>query len=358
LLKDVPGITWAVQGHSQQQLEPPEIVGDARLMEAMNEGKLGGRLDIHVIDGGMTFADKGERAQLITIIEDQRRQLADIERRAAEDKTDQLRDYYKLRREGIAAAIVRETELARKLPAVVHGSWYENQIIPLDESIPDHPAIKQMVEIYNAENARRAAAGLPVGIEMRDPHAPAPVPASTASPASSRSSSRSSSSSSRGLVIGGSVVAGSAAGGSAASTDSTTVGTSGPTTYAGSVACAGCHEPAWRFFLSTKHARALTALAPAHRDRDPSCIGCHTTGYLLPGGTGNIREATHRLKDVGCESCHGPGLEHLTSADKKRTTRLQVGVLTCLGCHTADRTSGEFDYQRFRRAILGPGHGA
>jgi Cytochrome c554 and c-prime len=102
----------------------------------------------------------------------------------------------------------------------------------------------------------------------------------------------------------------------------------------------------------------LTALATTHRDRDPTCVGCHTTGYLLPRGTGNIREATHRLKDVGCESCHGPGLEHLTSADKKRTTRRQVGVLTCLGCHTADRTNGEFDYERFRRAIVGPGHAA
>ncbi len=179
LLKDVPGITWAVQGHSDQQLETPETIGDARLLEAMSEGKLGGRLDIHVIDGGMTFADKGERAQLIEIIADQRRQLADIERRAAEDKTDQLRDYYKLRREGITAAIVRETEVARKLPAVVHGSWYENRIIPLDESIPDHVAIAQMVAAYNAEGARRAAAGLPVGIEMREPGAPARAPRSS-----------------------------------------------------------------------------------------------------------------------------------------------------------------------------------
>ena len=169
LLTDVPGITWAVQGHAGAQLETPITVGGARLVEAMALGKLSGRLDIHVVDGTASFSDRGERAQVLTIIADHRRQLADIEKRAAEDKTDQLRDYYRLRREGIGAAITRETALARTLPAVVRGSWYENRIIPLDESIPDQRAITLLVTAYNAESTRRATAGLPVGIAMRNP---------------------------------------------------------------------------------------------------------------------------------------------------------------------------------------------
>jgi 2',3'-cyclic-nucleotide 2'-phosphodiesterase (5'-nucleotidase family) len=171
LLQDVPGVTWAVQGHSDQQLETPETFAGARLVEAMSLGKLAGRLDIHVVDGSMTFSDKGERAQVMAIVADHQRQLAALERRAADDKTDQLRDYYKLRRQGITAAIARDTELARKLPAVIRVSWYENQIIPLDESVPDHPGVAQLVALYNAENARRAAAGLPVGIAIRPAHA-------------------------------------------------------------------------------------------------------------------------------------------------------------------------------------------
>ncbi|MEP6654908.1 MAG: hypothetical protein ABJA82_16210 [Myxococcales bacterium] len=169
LLLQVPGISFAVQGHSDQQLESPPTFGGARLVEAMSMGRLAGRLDLHVVDGATTFADKGERAQLLTIIADHRRQLADLEKRAAEDKTEQLRDYYKLRREGISAAIIRETELARRLPGVVRGSWYENRIIPLDESIPDHPGIAVLVAAYNAESVRRTTAGLPLGIAMRDP---------------------------------------------------------------------------------------------------------------------------------------------------------------------------------------------
>jgi hypothetical protein len=29
----------------------------------------------------------------------------------------------------------------------------------------------------------------------------------------------------------------------------------------------------------------------------------------------------------------------------------------CRECHTPDQTSGEFDYPRYLKAILGPGHG-
>ncbi|MES1207090.1 MAG: multiheme c-type cytochrome [Pseudomonadota bacterium] len=317
-LREVPGITWAVAGHVGAELATPEAVGGARLLEAASEGRLAGRLDIHVVDGGMTFTDRGERAQLLAQVDDGKRQLVDNERRAAEDLSGRMRDFYVVRRKSITDTLVHAAEAARKLPAAVHGSWYENRIVPLDESFPDHPGVAQLVAAYNAENTRRAAAGLPVGVEMRDPHAPAPAavqPAAAATPAP-------------------------------------------PGTYAGSVACAGCHERQWRFFQTTKHAHALAALAKEGRDRDPTCVGCHTTGFLLPGGTANIAEATDRLQNVGCESCHGPGLEHVTSVDKKSTTHLQVEMTTCLGCHTADRTNGEFDYERFRRAILGPGHGA
>ena len=322
LLRAVPGITFAVQGHSEQQLEAAEDIGGARLVEAMATGKLAGRLDLHVVDGVTTFSDKGARTQVLTMIADHRRQLADLERRAAEDKTEQLRDYYKLRREGIAAAIKRESELARRLPTIVRGSWFENQIIPLDDSIPDHPGVALLTAAYNAENVRRGAEGLPVGIAMVDPLAPFPVPPPAPTVA----------------VPGAGAVT--------------------PSTYAGSLSCAACHEGAWKNFQSTKHASALTALVPSQRQHDPSCVGCHTTGYLAPGGAATIREATSRLKDVGCESCHGPGLAHLTSGDRKGTIRRAVGETVCRGCHTPDQTNGEFDYERFRRAILGMGHGA
>ncbi len=172
LLEDAPGITWAVQGHAGRQLETPETVSGARLVEAMTMGKQAGRLDIHVVDGTTSFSDRGERAQVIGIVEDHRRQLVDLEHRANQDKTNQLRDYYKLRRDGLTASIVKELDLIRRLPTSVKGSWYENRIIALDDSIPDHPGIALLVAGYTTESARRAAAGLPVGITLRNPSDP------------------------------------------------------------------------------------------------------------------------------------------------------------------------------------------
>ena len=109
------------------------------------------------------------------------------------------------------------------------------------------------------------------------------------------------------------------------------------------------------------------------RDRDPTCVGCHVTGYLRPGGTGDIRVATARLRDVGCEACHGPGLDHIAEqnvisarAEQNRTDggtkkptgmQRQVAPSVCLGCHTPDQTGGDFNYPHYLKAILGAGHG-
>jgi 2',3'-cyclic-nucleotide 2'-phosphodiesterase (5'-nucleotidase family) len=73
LLKAAPGITWAVQGHAGMQFETAETIGGARLLEAMSLGKLAGRLDIHVVgDQTTTFSDRGERAEVLTILSDHR----------------------------------------------------------------------------------------------------------------------------------------------------------------------------------------------------------------------------------------------------------------------------------------------
>ncbi len=322
LLAAVPGIDWAVEGHAGAQLQPPSVVGQARLLDAMPMGKLAGRLDIHIVGGNLSWKDRGERAQLLTIAADHRQQLADLARRAAEDKTNQLQDFYRQRREAIGKALDAELEGARRLPAAIEGSWYEGRIIPLDESIPDQQATAQLVAAYNAENARRAAAGLGVGIALTDPGAPRAV---------------------------------------AAQGQPGDAGQEKPTRYAGSAACASCHRPEASFFATTKHAHAMAALAGnghERRDRDPTCVGCHSTGFMLPGGTWSVGIAAGRLKDVGCESCHGPSLGHISLDDKKTTTHRLVPEEVCRGCHTPDQTNGEFDYPKFRAAILGPGHGA
>jgi len=120
--------------------------------------------------------------------------------------------------------------------------------------------------------------------------------------------------------------------------------------------CGGCHAPALAFWKTTKHARALSALERVGRDKDPSCVGCHVTGYLQPGGPTDIAEARQRFANVGCEACHGAGSKHGAALDKRNTLARAVPEATCRGCHTADVTNGEFDYKKFIQAIVGPGH--
>ncbi len=48
-------------------------------------------------------------------------------------------------------------------------------------------------------------------------------------------------------------------------------------------------------------------------DGSKMCIGCHVTGY-------DVTAKTWAQPSVGCESCHGPGSAHASTADKTKIT--------------------------------------
>ncbi len=316
LLEAVPGIDWAVIGHSGMNLEIPEVAGGARMLEAMINGKHLGRLDLHVVQNSLAFVDRGERAMVETMLADHRRQLTDYDQRLGETDPAAMRDYYADRRKQIGQAIARETELLKRLPATITGSWFENRIIPLDAETPDQTGVAVLVDGYNRETARRAAAGKPAGLGHATERHGAPAAATPAAGADAAPS------------------------------------------YLGSSACGACHAPALAFWKTTKHARALSALARVGRDRDPSCVGCHVTGYLQGGWTLASKPPQPTLAGIGCEACHGPGRAHVEAADKRKSTTRAVPEAVCRGCHTTDMTNGEFDFRKFTTAIVGPGHGA
>jgi hypothetical protein len=254
---------------------------------------------------------------LETMLADHRRQLTDYDKRLGETDPATMRDYYQDRRKQVEEAIARETALLQRIPAVITGSWFENRIIPLDDGTPDQTGVAVLVDGYNRESARRAAAGKPAGLglptEKHGAHSPPAAAATGEAPAS---------------------------------------------LYLGSNACGACHAPAFAFWKTTKHAKALSALARVGRDRDPSCVGCHVTGYLQGGWTLEAKSPQPTLAGVGCEVCHGAGKAHVESADKRKSTARAVPEALCRGCHTTDMTNGQFDFRTFTKAIVGPGHGA
>ena len=105
------------------------------------------------------------------------------------------------------------------------------------------------------------------------------------------------------------------------------------------------------------------------RDFDPECIACHVVGWntteLLPYRGGFLSEQeTPRLINVGCESCHGPGENHVRAesgsnevlqASLRRAIRLPVeggaAKRECLTCHDGDN-SPLFDFDTYWQKIV------
>lgn len=109
--------------------------------------------------------------------------------------------------------------------------------------------------------------------------------------------------------------------------------------YVGSAACASCHEDEHRIWKSTGHAHAFSTLQEKGADADPNCIACHTVGFGTPSGY--RREfGDSRMVNVGCESCHGPGSEHVVQRMAERASgeeaMFRFRTLTaadCTQCH-------------------------
>ncbi|MDP0492602.1 MAG: multiheme c-type cytochrome [Verrucomicrobiota bacterium JB023] len=118
--------------------------------------------------------------------------------------------------------------------------------------------------------------------------------------------------------------------------------------YVGSESCAQCHMEETRIWKNSRHSQAFATLIHRDSQADPTCIGCHTVGFGTP--TGYQRAfGDSKLTDVGCESCHGPGSEHVSSWQAGRKPSFQfrpLGPGDCKSCHYGE-FSRPFDWDTF-----------
>ena len=132
----------------------------------------------------------------------------------------------------------------------------------------------------------------------------------------------------------------------------------GTATYVGGEACADCHAEAVEFWTKSRHAGAWETLEKVDKQFDYDCIGCHVTGWEKPGGA--TMAQNELLRDVQCETCHGPGSLHVEAEDEQTAKRLiqrdPPEGLCASQCHTKEH-SDTFDYPAYLRDIVGPGHG-
>ena len=119
--------------------------------------------------------------------------------------------------------------------------------------------------------------------------------------------------------------------------------------YAGTQSCVQCHPSAAKVWRETGHARAFATLVDFRADADPNCISCHTVGFGTATGFRRDAGVNSPFINVGCESCHGPGGEHvkLRSAGGAVDVHFRpVGAGDCQKCHHGE-FSRPFDYATF-----------
>jgi Cytochrome c554 and c-prime len=155
----------------------------------------------------------------------------------------------------------------------------------------------------------------------------------------------------------------------------------GQATYVGAAVCSACHADAFAFWQQqivtlpgtnnqgqridrqVGHAKAWFTLTSEGKERDRSCVGCHSAGFNEVGGACTTTElVTKGLTGVQCESCHGPGSLHVAAGDEAARKTAIVGhpdEASCRGCHVPPHipTVASFVVTERLRLILGVGHG-
>ena len=132
----------------------------------------------------------------------------------------------------------------------------------------------------------------------------------------------------------------------------------GQASYVGMATCGDCHDEAVKFWQTTVHATAWKTLVDRGQQFDYDCIGCHVTGWQKPGGS-NLAH-NEPLRDVQCETCHGPASIHVQHGGEEKPLAIAKAPPEnlCAGqCHTKVH-SDTFQRDAYLRDILGPGHGA
>ncbi|MEX0892548.1 MAG: cytochrome c3 family protein [Gemmatimonadota bacterium] len=100
--------------------------------------------------------------------------------------------------------------------------------------------------------------------------------------------------------------------------------------------CGNCHVGQQTKWVQTAHADAWAGLQDSGHAQ-AFCEGCHTVNELgnhIEGDVGYTSTGDARYHDVQCESCHGPGLGHVTNPDGGMVplAAMDVGLDLTTGC--------------------------
>lgn len=120
--------------------------------------------------------------------------------------------------------------------------------------------------------------------------------------------------------------------------------------FVGADGCVACHAQESAQWRGTPHATAWETLRDDQHGRDPACVGCHVTGWKVPGGPQEVAVISP-FRGVQCEACHGPGRSHVRAPSASNIVR-SPDESTCRTCHDGDRDRGRFDHATYRPRVV------
>jgi hypothetical protein len=125
--------------------------------------------------------------------------------------------------------------------------------------------------------------------------------------------------------------------------------------YVGSESCQACHEAQYDSYTAySRKAHSYASVEVMRKGLTDAeyrgCLQCHATGYGQPGGFTSTAETPH-LQNLGCESCHGPGSDHVETGDPDDIIS-ELSAADCERCHNAERV----DNFKFKPLLFGGAH--
>jgi hypothetical protein len=310
LVREIGGIDFAVLGLGLEAPEPERVpieadkTGGAWLVVPGNRGQVVSRVDVTIRPGGGPFVDAVGSAAATAKIAQLDRELAqrdaELARFTADPNADRAFVAQKRDERGKLAA-ERDQLAAQPLRAPPRGSYFTLAQIRVTKVLACDTRVQDEVTAYfhaAGEANAKAAAGRAV----------TPPPKGQAS-------------------------------------------------YVGTEKCDDCHHDAVEYWKKTVHAQAWKTLVERGQERDLDCIRCHVTGWDQPGGS-NLGHVDN-LKDVQCETCHGPGSIHVAKNGEEKPSAVVLAPpkeLCASQCHTKEH-SDTFQYEAYLRDIVGKGHG-